>query len=146
MRSVAAEALARLILGPSFLVAFGLLVRSYSAPGDGFSAGVIAGLAIVLQYITFGYDDVERRLPVRYAPLVTYVGLLLSLLVVFFPLVQGRPIVSHWPPPGRDVEVTYVGGLELHTALLFDVGVFMLVLGFTVTATRLLGQVEKQTP
>lgn len=146
MRSIPAAALARLILGPSFLVAFGLLVRSYSAPGDGFSAGVIAGLAIMLQYIAFGYDEVERRLPVRYAPQVTYAGLLLSLLVVFFPLVQGRPIVSHLPPPGQDVEVIYVGGLELHTALLFDIGVFMLVLGFIVTATRLLGQAEKRVP
>ncbi|MDQ4077318.1 MAG: MnhB domain-containing protein [Chloroflexota bacterium] len=128
--TVVTQTVARLLLLPTLMAAMAILVKGYSDTGDGFSAGVVAAFAVLLQYVAFGYRDVARYLPVHLAPAVTFVGLLLSFLVVFGPGLWGTPPVTHFPPPGA--EVIHLGTLELHSALLFDVGVFLLVLGFTV--------------
>jgi len=52
------------------------------------------------------------------------------------PALLGRAPLTHAPGPGR--EVIHFGTLEVLTAVVFDVGVFLLVLGFSVTTIRLL--------
>jgi multisubunit Na+/H+ antiporter MnhB subunit len=52
------------------------------------------------------------------------------------------PVLTHFPRPGE--EVMYLGTLELHTAILFDLGVFCLVFGFIVTVMRALLRVEQE--
>lgn len=133
---------ARLLLLFSFVVAAAVLVKGYADVGDGFSAGVIAALGVLLQYIACGYDDVEATLPTRFAPVTALAGLLLALLVTFFPVLRREPLLSHRPAPGT--EVVHLGSLELHTAVLFDLGVFLLVQGFIVTIVRVLGRIGKE--
>ena len=121
---------ARGLLVPVLLFALAVLVKGYADVGDGFAAGVIAALAVLLQYLAFGRAEVERQLPVRRAPQLAIGGLVLSLLVAFVPVLAGRAPLQHWPAPGASV--THLGALELITAVLFDVGVFALVLGVCV--------------
>lgn len=121
---------ARGLLVPVLLFALAVLVKGYADVGDGFAAGVIAALAVLLQYLAFGRTEVERQLPVRWAPQLAVGGLVLSLLVAFVPVLAGNAPLQHWPPPAASV--TRVGALELITAVLFDVGVFALVLGVCV--------------
>jgi multicomponent Na+:H+ antiporter subunit B len=129
--TIATRAVARLLLGPSLVVAVALMVKSYSDVGDGFSAGVVVALAVALQYVAYGARRAEAGLALlRFAPAVAVVGLLLSLAVGFFPVVLGKPIFAHWPPPG--VHPTTIGTLEVLTAVVFDVGVFLLVVGVLV--------------
>lgn len=117
-----------LLLGPSLMVAAALIVKGYQDAGDGFAAGVVAALAIALCYIGFGGAAAERVVPVlRYSPWLTVAGLLLSLAVGFFPLLWGQPVFSHRPAVGEPV--SHIGSLELFTPLLFDVGIFLLVVG-----------------
>lgn len=129
--TVMTETIARLLLAPTFVVAAAVLIKGYADTGDGFNAGVIAAIGVLLQYVAFGYGRARRLLPVRLAPVVGVVGgLLLSLLVAFVPLVQGRPVFTHTPLPGE--KVVHLGTLELISAVLFDLGVFLLVFGFVV--------------
>ena len=130
---------ARLLWAPSLVVAASLIVKGYADVGDGFSAGVVVALAIALFYVALGASAAERALPfLRYAPRLLVGGLLLSIGTGFFPMVSGRPIFSHLPPPGADV-VT-VGALEIFTPLLFDLGLFLLVVGvLTVLLHQLAG-------
>jgi multicomponent Na+:H+ antiporter subunit B len=119
---------ARLLWGPSLVVAFGLIVKGYVEVGDGFAAGVVVALVIGLFYVALGAEGAERALPfLRFAPALAVGGLLLSLIDGFFPLLLGEPPFTHHPGPGE--EVAHIGALELFTPLLFDVGVFLLVLG-----------------
>lgn len=119
---------ARMLPGPSVMVAAGLIVKGYAEVGDGFAAGVIVALAIALTYIALGADGTEATLPVlRHAPLLAVGGLLLALASGFFPLALGEPPVTHRPGPGE--HVIKIGALDLFTPLLFDIGVFLLVLG-----------------
>lgn len=128
------RAVARLLLPASAVTAAALLVKGYADVGDGFSAGVVAATGVLLQYLAYGAARAERWLPVRHAPAIAVLGLAIALAVAGAPLLGGRPILHHVPAPGADV--THLGRLELHTAVLFDVGVFLLVVGFLVTVMR----------
>jgi multicomponent Na+:H+ antiporter subunit B len=121
---------ARLLLMPVLMVAAAVLIKGYADVGDGFAAGVIAALGVLLQYVAFGRRAVERALPVRRAAQLAIAGLLLALAVAFVPVTMGRAPLEHSPGPGEDV-VT-LGSLEFITAVAFDVGVFALVLGMAV--------------
>ncbi|WP_214370044.1 MnhB domain-containing protein [Pseudonocardia sp. H11422] len=134
---------ARLLLGPSLLVAAGLIVKGYAEVGDGFAAGVVVALAIALFYIALGAAAAETALPVlRHAPKVALGGLLLALASGFFPLALGEPPLRHRPAPGENV-VT-VGTLELATPLILDVGVFLLVVGVLTVLLHQLARPEEE--
>jgi multicomponent Na+:H+ antiporter subunit B len=133
---------ARLMWGPSLIVAAALIVKGYNDVGDGFSAGVVVALAVALFYVAFGATAAERALPfLRYAPRVAVIGLLIDLGTGFFPLASGKPIFSHLPAPGAHV-VTF-GSLEFFTPLLFDLGLFLLVVGVLTTLLHQLAGLER---
>jgi multisubunit Na+/H+ antiporter MnhB subunit len=138
--TVLTQTIARALFLPSLVVALAVLVKGYVQPGDGFTAGVIAALAVLLQVVAFGLEEVERRLPLKAAPAVAVAGLAVGLAVAFIPVLGGRPIMTHFPPP--DGTVVHLGTLELLTAVLFDVGVFLLVLGFAVSAIAMLARLR----
>ena len=128
--TVMTQTVARLLLAPSFVIAAAVLVKGYADTGDGFSAGVIAALGVLLQVVAFGQRALERLVVVRWAPVGTFVGVGLSLLVAFVPVLLGDPIMTHRPGPGE--QVVHLGTLEVLTAVLFDVGVCLVVFGFAV--------------
>ena len=125
------EVVAPRMLGPAVMIAVAIIVKGYTDVGDGFSAGVIVALAIGLRYIVLGAERTEQGLPIlRQAPTVAAVGLLIALAAGFVPVFLGDPPFTHFPPPGDDV--VKIGTLELITAVLFDVGVLLLVTGALV--------------
>jgi multicomponent Na+:H+ antiporter subunit B len=126
--TVLTRTVARFLLLPILMVAIATVVTGYSETGDGFSGGVIAATAILLQYIAFGRRAVRHILTAAVAPVAVLFGLLLALLIAFIPMLVGEPVLTHQPPPGESV-IT-LGSLALHTAVLFDVAIFCLVFGF----------------
>lgn len=142
--SVILEVIAPRVLAPALAIGVALIVKGYADVGDGFSAGVIVGLAVGLSYITLGPERTERRFPLlRRAPAGIVVGLLLALADAFFAVLGGEPPLTHEPGPGAGV-VTF-GHLELLTAVLFDVGVFLIVAsGLVVVLHHLSSLVQAQ--
>ncbi|HEU4898811.1 MAG TPA: MnhB domain-containing protein, partial [Actinomycetota bacterium] len=67
MTTALTRMVARLLLVPVLMVAAAFLIKGYVDVGDGFGAGVIAALGVLLQYLAFGRAAVERVLPVRHA-------------------------------------------------------------------------------
>ncbi|MBA2277143.1 MAG: MnhB domain-containing protein, partial [Chloroflexia bacterium] len=122
------QTMARLLLLPTFMVALAVMVKGYAETGDGFAAGVIAALGVLLQYVACGAESIERTPVVRFAATGAMAGLAIALLVAFVPLLRGEAVLTHWPPPGADV--LHLGALEVITAVLFDIGVFLIVFGF----------------
>jgi multisubunit Na+/H+ antiporter MnhB subunit len=137
------QVVCHLLFAPTLMVAFATLIKGYAQTGDGFAAGIIASLAFAMQFVAFGERTVRRRLHTRFAPPVAMVGLGLALAVTFVPVLLGRPILTHAPLPGTPV--IHLGTLELLTAVVFDVGVFLLVAGFSVTALTLLARAEARS-
>ena len=130
MTTVLTRMVARGLLLPTLVVAAAILVKGYVDVGDGFAAGLVAALGVLLQYLAFGRDEVAAAMPVERAVQVAFAGVAVAVLVLIVPFVAGGSLLEHWPAPGE--EPIYVGTLELITAVVFDVGVFLLVLGAAV--------------
>jgi multicomponent Na+:H+ antiporter subunit B len=137
--STVIDVVAPRLLGPAVMVAAAIIVKGYGDVGDGFSAGVIVALAIALRYVTLGTERAERSLPIlRHAPVIATGGMLLALAVGFLPVAAGDPPFTHWPAPGA--HVVKIGTLELISAVVFDLGVFLLVCGVLVTLVHQLAR------
>jgi len=140
--SVLTRMVARALLAPTLVVAAAILVKGYADVGDGFAAGIVAALGVLLQYLALGRDEVVAALPVLHAPATALGGLALAVAVLAVPFALGEAPFEHWPPAGE--EPVHVGSLELISAVVFDVGVFLLVLGASVTIIDALAAPEEQ--
>lgn len=130
------------LLGPALMIGIAIIVRSYVSVGDGFSAGVIVATAISLRYVSLGWRVAERSLPIlRRAPIVAGFGLLLALATGFAGLLVGDPPFTLYPKAGEPV--IHVGTLELMSAVVFDVGVFLLVTGSLVVVVHHLARLAE---
>ena len=142
MTTVLTRAVARLMLAPTLVIAVAVLVKGYADVGDGFSAGVIAAVAILIQFLAFGREEAERALPLRLIPAAAFAGLLAALCIALWPALRGDPILTHLPLPGA--AVVKLGTLELITAVAFDIAVFLLVLGAVVGIIRAVALAEEE--
>ena len=82
-RAVTQE-VARLLYLPTLLIAAAILVKGFVQTGDGFSAGVVAALGVLVRYLAFGHEEAKRLPAVRYATAIAFAGLLLALGVAAF--------------------------------------------------------------
>jgi multicomponent K+:H+ antiporter subunit A len=105
-----------------------IFMRGHDLPGGGFSAGLTLSIAFLLQYLAGGTrwaEDRIRILPVRWMG----AGLVISTLTGMGAWFLGYPfLTSHF----QYAEIPLLGKIPMASALLFDLGVFMLVVGSTV--------------
>ena len=140
MSSPLTRLIARLLLVPILLFGIGILIKGYSQTGGGFSGGLIAALGVMLQYAVFGHETVEQRLPftARSAVGLAGFGLALMLMVTFLPVLADIAPLTHVPL--AEAEVIHIGAFELHTALAFESGIFLVVFGFVVAALHVIAE------
>lgn len=131
---------ARILLIPCWIIALAVMLQGYADVGDGFSAGVIAALGVLLQGLAFGPEELDRMWISRVAPALTFVGLALSLLTAFIPMMFGENLFTHWPTMNN--HAYQFGVLEFITPVAFDVGVFLIVYGFCVGGLHAISREE----
>ena len=105
-----------------------LLMRGHDLPGGGFAAGVTMSIALILQYMVSGTRSIEERLyvqPLRWMG----GGLLLAAFTGLAAWGFGYPFLKTY---FRYVDLPVFGKVPVASALLFDIGVFALVVGATV--------------
>ena len=104
-----------------------LLLRGHYQPGGGFVGGIIAAIAFVLHAFAFGLRNTRKLLrihPIAFMP----VGLALAVFSAMLPMFQGLPVMTGlWL-----TEPFPVFGL-IGSALLFDMGVYLVVVGVALT-------------
>ncbi|MEX5215787.1 MAG: monovalent cation/H+ antiporter subunit A, partial [Nitrospiraceae bacterium] len=135
-------AAARVLLPFALLVAVYLFLRGHNLPGGGFLAGLIAALAIVMQCMGEGLSPMLARLRIDFAALIG-AGVLLAGLTGLASVIVGAPFLTsathHW-------QVPLIGDVPLATALAFDLGVFLAVLGTTLLTLTALGLARRRSP
>ncbi|HWU18948.1 MAG TPA: monovalent cation/H+ antiporter subunit A [Devosia sp.] len=110
------------------VLALHVFLRGHDQPGGGFAAGIIMSVAFILQYMAGGTRWVEERL--RILPVIWIgSGLLLALLTGLGSWLFGYPFMT---TAFQYAEIPFIGRVPMATALLFDLGVFNLVVGATV--------------
>jgi len=106
-----------------------LLLRGHHEPGGGFSGGLIAASAFVLYAFAFGVPEAQRALLVDPRRLVG-AGLLVAAGSGSLALLGGRPwMTGLW----AEVVVPGFGTLAVGTPLVFDLGVYLVVIGVTLS-------------
>jgi multicomponent Na+:H+ antiporter subunit A len=129
MTSLILRTAARFLLPLLLLFSLYLLFRGHHEPGGGFSGGLVAAAAFVLYRFAFGAEEAKRALPVNPRVLIG-AGLLVAAASGSAALLTERPLMTGlW----GQVSVPGVGDLDLGTPLLFDVGVYLAVVGVTLS-------------
>jgi multicomponent K+:H+ antiporter subunit A len=132
----------RLLLPVAGLVSVYFLLRGHQAPGGGFVGGLVMATAVIAQYMVGGTIWVESRLRVH--PL-TWMGLGLLAAATAgllawgsaLPFLTARTIDFHLP---------VLGPIHLSSVLLFDLGVYMLVIGATLLMLVVLAHQSLRSP
>ncbi|KQT47589.1 cation:proton antiporter [Aureimonas sp. Leaf454] len=105
-----------------------LFLRGHDLPGGGFAAGVAMSIGFILQYMAGGTRWVEARLRIRPVRWIAF-GLLVSTLTGAGSWLAGYPFLTSY---FRYADIPVIGQVPVASALLFDLGVFALVVGSTV--------------
>ncbi|WP_217585521.1 Na(+)/H(+) antiporter subunit B [Lentibacillus saliphilus] len=106
-----------------------LLLAGHNSPGGGFIGGLMTSSAILLMYMAYGMDIVKKILPINFRLLIL-IGLLIAVTTGIVSLFIGVPFLSQ---TFTYVTLPIFGKIELATAMIFDIGVFLTVLGVTIT-------------
>nr|WP_144828262.1 monovalent cation/H+ antiporter subunit A [Cupriavidus gilardii] len=132
---------ARLMLPLTVLVSAFMLIRGHQLPGGGFIAALITAVAVLLQYLASGVLWTDARLALDHRR-IAGAGILLATLVGLGSLAFGYPFMT---TAFGHLHVPLVGDVEWATALVFDVGVYLAVLGTVLAIVSHLGIREKRS-
>jgi multicomponent Na+:H+ antiporter subunit A len=140
-RSVMFEVVTRVLFHAMIVFALFLLFRGHNAPGGGFAAGLVVGLALAVRYLAGGRYELGEAAPVH-PGLVLGTGLFLSAGVGLVSLLAGQHAIESFIV---DLHLPVFGDVHLVTSLFFDLGVFLVVVGLVLDVLRSLGaEVDQQ--
>ena len=134
--------LTRILLPLALLVAVFILLRGHNQPGGGFIAGLITSVALIVQYLANGAVWTHQRMASDSHPLVAW-GLAIAAFTGLASWLFGFPFLTStyghldWP---------LVGEFELASAMAFDLGVFLVVVGATLMILVNLGGLHRAPP
>jgi multicomponent K+:H+ antiporter subunit A len=134
--------LTRLVLPIAGLVSLYFLLRGHNAPGGGFVGGLVMATAVIVHYMISGTMWVEARLHIAPQMWVA-LGLLAAAGAGLGAWLAGQPFLT---AISTDVHVPLLGELHLSSVLLFDLGVYMLVVGATILMLIALAHQSLRSP
>ncbi len=106
-----------------------LFLAGHNAPGGGFIGGLMAAGAFILLYISFGLKTMNKVLKVNFRYFIG-VGLMVAFLTGIGSFFFNEPFLSH---TFGYFKLPLLGKTELATAMFFDLGVYLTVIGVTMT-------------
>jgi len=127
--------LTRILLPLALLVAVFILLRGHNQPGGGFIAGLITAVALIVQYLANGAAWTHQRMASDSHPMIAW-GLGIATFTGLASWAFDHPFLTstfgymNWP---------LVGKFELASAMVFDLGVFLVVVGATLMILTNLG-------
>jgi multicomponent K+:H+ antiporter subunit A len=130
---------ARWLLPLALTVAVYVFLRGHNAPGGGFVAGLITAAALVMQYMAHGFGTTASRVRLDYARLAG-AGLLVAGATGVAACLAGKPFLTsaHAQPV-----IPLLGELPLGSAALFDLGVYLAVVGATLLTLTTLARAPR---
>jgi multicomponent Na+:H+ antiporter subunit B len=129
MNSLILRTATRLLFTVLLLFSIFILLRGHNEPGGGFIAGLVTGGAFVLY--AMAYDVGAARHALRIDPLALIgVGLLLAIGAGILPVFLGEPFLT-----GKWISLDWFEGdaVKIGTPVIFDIGVYLVVIGTTLT-------------
>jgi multisubunit Na+/H+ antiporter MnhB subunit len=115
-----------------------LLVIGHDLPGGGFAGGLVAGMALLVMYLAFGERGVRRVVAID-PDRITGLGLALAVAAGLIGLVVEGSFLA---ASTVSFSAPWIGDIKISTLLVFDLGVYLLVIGLVATAIIHLGRDE----
>ncbi|WP_245554884.1 Na+/H+ antiporter subunit A [Nesterenkonia alba] len=134
-RSIIFEVVTRLMFHAIILLSVYLLLAGHNTPGGGFAGGLLAGLAFVLRYLAGGRYELEAAIPFSAGAVMGW-GLAIACFTGVLPLFLGGAAFQSFTV---DFALPVFGEHHLVSSVLFDVGVYLVVIGLIVDVLRSLG-------
>lgn len=137
MFSVILSTASRYLLPLLLIFSFFLLLRGHNEPGGGFVGGLVAAAAYALFYIANGVEEAEKLLKSEPINLIA-VGLMFALISSIPSLIAGENFMTGiW----FNTSFPVIG--KIGTPLIFDIGVYLLVLGIALKIIFSLAEEDK---
>ena len=135
---------ARVVLPLALVVTLYIFMRGHNLPGGGFIAGLVTAVALALQYVAMGQTRAEALLRAEGGRrFVRWIGIGLGIagLTGIGAFAFGQPFLTsaHGHP-----HIPVLGDIPLATAALFDLGVYITVVGATLLTLSTLGSVTRE--
>jgi multicomponent Na+:H+ antiporter subunit A len=137
-RSLILDVSVRFVFHTALLFSLFLLFAGHNAPGGGFIGGLVAGAAFVLRYANGGVTEVRHVAPTS-APVLFGVGLLVTLITGAAGWVLGGTFLES---DEFSFDLAVIGEVKFTTALPFDIGVYLVVLGLVLAILDTVGGEE----
>jgi len=126
----------RVMMPIAVMVGVFIFLRGHNDPGGGFVAGLIVAIALVMQYMASGYDWAAARQRFPYHGIIA-AGIFAAALTGIGSFFAGRPFLTS---SYGYFKLPYIEEFELATAMAFDVGVFLCVVGAVMLALESLSR------
>lgn len=121
-----------MVLYVGILFSLTLLLAGHNEPGGGFVAGAMTASVFALLYLVYGKDYVEARFRADYRSIAA-AGLLITVLFTLLPMAWGEPALSSII---LSLDLGPAGSLKVATAVGFDFGIYLVVVGSILTILR----------
>ena len=130
----------RLILPISLVVGLFIFLRGHNQPGGGFVAGLVVSIALVMQYMASGYAWAQERQKINYHALIG-AGITAAGITGIGAWFAGLPFLTS---TYGYVKLPGIEKFELASAMGFDLGVFLCVVGAVMLALNSLSRIARQ--
>jgi multicomponent Na+:H+ antiporter subunit A len=140
-RSILLEVIVRILFHSIIIVSLYVLFAGHNLPGGGFAGGLIAGMALVMRYVAGGRYELGAAAPTDAGRLLG-VGMSIAVACAIVPLLFGAPPLTSF---FFEATLPVIGHIEFVTSTLFDIGVYLVVIGLLLDVLRSLGaEVDRQ--
>ncbi len=137
MFSIILSTASKYLLPLLLIFSFFLLLRGHNEPGGGFVGGLVAAAAYALYFIANGVYEAEKLFKAEPIKIIS-IGLTFALISVVPSIVSGQTFMKgFW----LDTNIPVIG--KIGTPLLFDLGVYFVVLGIALKIIFSLAEEEK---
>ncbi|MEK9501736.1 monovalent cation/H+ antiporter subunit A [Gaopeijia maritima] len=133
--------ISRLTLPLALLVSVYIFLRGHNEPGGGFIAGLVTAVALIIQYIASGIGWTQERLDVDLHKVIG-VGITAAGMAGVGAFIWGAPFLTGW---FDYFHFPVIGELELASALLFDLGVYLTVVSVVILMLVNMGKIRNAT-
>ncbi|OEC37208.1 multicomponent K+:H+ antiporter subunit A [Pseudomonas cuatrocienegasensis] len=134
------ETLSRVLLPMALLISVFIFLRGHNLPGGGFIAGLVTAVALILQYVASGIVWTQQRLPMNYHRMAG-AGVMVAGVTGLASFVFERPFLTS---TFGHFNIPLIGEIELASAMLFDLGVYLTVVGATLLILANLGKLTQE--
>ncbi|MEM6668520.1 MAG: monovalent cation/H+ antiporter subunit A [Pseudomonadota bacterium] len=129
----------RVMMPIAIMVGVFIFLRGHNEPGGGFIAGLIVAIALVMQYMASGFAWAEARQRFPYHRMIA-AGVLIAALTGIGAMIAGRPFLTS---AFGYFQIPPMEEFELATAMAFDVGVFLTVVGAVMLSLESLSRIAR---